>query len=1040
VATKCPRCQAENTESSKFCADCGSRLFPPADVPFTKTMTLETGYKVLGKGKIFAGKYAIVGEIGRGGMGVVYKAEDTKLKRTVALKFLPPELSIYPEAKERFIREAQSAAALSHPNICTIHEVEEADGQPYIAMEFVEGQSLHQKVVRGPMDSDAVVDIAVQVAEGLEAAHQRGIIHRDIKSANIMVTERGQAKIMDFGLAKVAGESQLTKEARTVGTIAYMSPEQAQGEDPDKRTDIWSLGVVLYEMLTGQLPFRSDRESVILHAIVEAEPKPLRQLKSDIPAGLQKIVDRAMKKRRADRYASATEIAADLRKYLDTRRAEEAGFFNLKSLAKRMKRPAYFIPAAAVLIAIGFFAYRHIDRNAHVRWARQVALPEIQRLYQDSQFSEALKVASRAECYIPKDPAFREILSQIAGELSVESDPLGATVYIREYNAKEAPWQSLGQTPLARVRVAKGHWRLKLEKQGFEPVEIWYYISEKALDKTYWGSQTYNDIISGGPSLRLRLAPKGSLPAGMVRIQGTGEKSFQPDDSHLSTATPLALTDYLLDKFEVTNRQYKAFMDGGGYREQKFWKHPFVRNGRPVSWEEAMKLLTDKTGTPGPSGWELGDYPQGQDDYPVSGVSWYEAAAYAEFAGKVLPSVYHWKWAIRSGQDTSEAILPLSNFGGRGPSLVGISQALSLAGTYDQCGNVKEWCWNAVGNRGTVLGGAWDQPSYLGFGTEFYPPFSRDSRLGFRCMQYLGQPESAAKAFDPIPVPAEKDFSKYTPCSDDAFEVIKGIYSYQKTDLEPAVEFRRDYSEYASLEKVSYWDANRRLRLFAYIFLPKKFQPPFQTVVYYPGGHAFHLRSLFEYPLLEADFYLKNGRAFVFPVFHGSFERTDEVPNKHPYTAQQERDLWVGDFKDLARSIDYVETRPSDFKADKIAYHGLSAGAVFSPVPGALETRIKAIVAIGGGANTVRDTPSPYSAEIDMINFLPRVKVPFFLANGNYDYYFPLETNLKVFMKLLGTPEKDKYLKLYDMGHIAISPKSFKDILDFLDKYLGRVN
>jgi dienelactone hydrolase len=148
----------------------------------------------------------------------------------------------------------------------------------------------------------------------------------------------------------------------------------------------------------------------------------------------------------------------------------------------------------------------------------------------------------------------------------------------------------------------------------------------------------------------------------------------------------------------------------------------------------------------------------------------------------------------------------------------------------------------------------------------------------------------------------------------------------------------------------------------------------------------------------------------------------------------------VGDYKDLARSIDYIETRRADFRTDKIAYHGLSAGALFSPMVGALETRIKAIVAIGGGANTIRDTPFPYFGEIDMINFLPRVKVPFLLANGNYDYYFPLETNLKVFMKLLGTPEKDKYLKLYDMGHIAISPKSFKDILDFLDKYLGRVN
>jgi serine/threonine protein kinase len=257
---KCPKCHTENPDHSKFCGDCGSKLFPSPEVIFSKTMTVETPIKVLSTGKIFADKYAIFGEIGRGGMGIVYKAEDIRLKRMVALKFLPAELSAYPEAKERFVREARAAAALSHPNICTIHEVEEVEGQSYIAMEYVEGQNLRQKIVKGPMDNDTVMDIAIQVAAGLETAHQKGIIHRDIKSANIMVTEKGQAKIMDFGLAKVAGESQLTKEARTIGTIVYMSPEQAQGEDLDNRTDIWSFGVMLYEMLTGQLPFRGERE------------------------------------------------------------------------------------------------------------------------------------------------------------------------------------------------------------------------------------------------------------------------------------------------------------------------------------------------------------------------------------------------------------------------------------------------------------------------------------------------------------------------------------------------------------------------------------------------------------------------------------------------------------------------------------------------------------------------------------------------------------------------------------------------------------
>ena len=210
--------------------------------------------------------YQIVEKLGEGGMGVVYKAEDTKLKRTVALKFLPPALSSNREANERFIQEAQAASALEHPNICTIYEIDETeDGQMFIVMACYEGESLKKKIEREPLELESAINIASQIAAGLARAHEAGITHRDIKPANLMVTERGEVKILDFGLAKLARRAQLTKTGSTVGTVAYMSPEQAQGQEVDNRTDIWSLGVVMYEMLTGQLPFKgsmSRRSSV----------------------------------------------------------------------------------------------------------------------------------------------------------------------------------------------------------------------------------------------------------------------------------------------------------------------------------------------------------------------------------------------------------------------------------------------------------------------------------------------------------------------------------------------------------------------------------------------------------------------------------------------------------------------------------------------------------------------------------------------------------------------------------------------------------
>jgi len=257
--------------------------------------------------------YKILEKIGSGDMGVVYKAEDTKLRRTVALKFLPSELTCDPGAKERFVHEAQAAGALDHPNICTVYEIDEAEGHTFISMACIEGQSLKDRIESGPLKLDEALDIAMQVAEGLQAAHEKGIVHRDIKSANIMVTEKGQAKIMDFGLAKLAGQVRLTRTSTTMGTVAYMSPEQARGEPVDNRTDIWSLGVVMYEVLTGQLPFKGDYEQAVMYSILNEEPEQITSLRTSVPMELERVVGRALAKSLNERYQQVDEVLLDLR-------------------------------------------------------------------------------------------------------------------------------------------------------------------------------------------------------------------------------------------------------------------------------------------------------------------------------------------------------------------------------------------------------------------------------------------------------------------------------------------------------------------------------------------------------------------------------------------------------------------------------------------------------------------------------------------------------------------------------------------------------
>jgi serine/threonine protein kinase len=283
-----------------------------ADLSVSQTRTLQK--PAISAGKTLADKYKIIEEIGRGGMGVVYKATDTRLDRTVALKFLSSELTQDEEAKQRFVQEAKAAAALNHPNISTIYEIDEHQGQTLIAMEFIQGQSLKQRLEEGPIEIDEANDIALQVAEGLKEAHDKGIVHRDIKPANIMLTEKGQAKITDFGLAKLSGGADLTKASTIMGTVAYMSPEQARGEEVDHRTDIWSLGAMLYEMLTGTKPFAKDHEQALIYSILNDEPKPIASLRPGLPSDLDRKVQRAIAKAPSMRYQSAEELIHDLRK------------------------------------------------------------------------------------------------------------------------------------------------------------------------------------------------------------------------------------------------------------------------------------------------------------------------------------------------------------------------------------------------------------------------------------------------------------------------------------------------------------------------------------------------------------------------------------------------------------------------------------------------------------------------------------------------------------------------------------------------------
>ncbi len=394
---ECPKCAFKNPDNTQFCGNCASPLHHE-DGFSSLTKTLQVSTNQLVQGSIFAGKYKILERLGIGGMGVVYKAEDTKLKRTVALKFLSPELTQNERARERFIHEAQAASALDHPNICTIHEIDEIEeGQMYIAMAFYTGESLKERLSKNPLNLKDTLDVAIQVSKGLAKAHEHDIVHRDIKPANIMMTDDGLVKIVDFGVAKLSGSTRVTRDGTAVGTAAYMSPEQARGEEVDQKTDIWSLGVVLSEIVTGEPPFKGENEQAILYSILNREPHTVKRLETAFPKELEQIIRRALSKEPKKRFSTAKELSQvleDLKLKLIT-----GATFPTRTVIFRQPRKRLIIGSAVAVFVLAtvLVTWMLTRQSLSFNERDKLLVADVDNQTEDSVFDMALQTAIEAD-------------------------------------------------------------------------------------------------------------------------------------------------------------------------------------------------------------------------------------------------------------------------------------------------------------------------------------------------------------------------------------------------------------------------------------------------------------------------------------------------------------------------------------------------------------------------------------------------------------------------------------------------------------------
>lgn len=650
-------------------------------------------------------------------------------------------------------------------------------------------------------------------------------------------------------------------------------------------------------------------------------------------------------------------------------------------------------------------------------WAAQQII-EVRKLSDEGKDIEAFELAVAVTRVLPELNEQESLWVDFSYSTDIDSVPSGATVWRQKPDAPADEWQLLGETPLTKVRFASlAGYRVRFELEGYQSVTV--------LQEALMGPDMPMGFNALNPAI---LEPMGQAPEGMVRLPGF-------------TRDLVEYAPYYMGRYEETNREYAKFVAAGGYESPRYWTEPFMRDGQELAFDDAMALFVDRTGRPGPASWEGGAWPSGQGEFPVNGISWYEAVAYANFTGNILPTVRHHRYALRMYSINSGTIGIRSNFGTGGPRAVGEGDALSTFGLYDHVGNVREWCWNemADGNR-CSFGTSWADIPYMASSVSPKSPWDRSLEHGVRLARTSDSEQKLARLREPARQATARDFSQETPVNDAEFELIKRFYAYDPLPLNAEIVSSID-AEFWRLDRVEF-NLPSGDRGAAYLLVPSGRQPPFSSVIFWPGSDMLNRRSIEEATYDYMDFLAKSGYLVAWPVFKGTLDR--DAPGEpitsgnlrgeyDTYATTYYRELMATWVRELSRTIDYLESRP-DLYNGRLGYYGVSWGGFRGPVPLALEAKRfdAAVLAVAG-----LSAYSEYLPESDPFNFVTRVKAPTLMINGEFDAIAHRDTEGQPMFDLLGSNPKHKKMFLAPTSHFMPREVLIRETLDWFDRYLS---